>query len=74
MKNQNFKKALLACVLALIATFSTGALVQAEAVSQQEFNYTTYFVVNCKQSITLRPGADVNSGEICQIPLGSAVC
>ena len=35
--------------------------------------YITYYVVNCKQSITLRPGADVNSGEICQIPLGAAV-
>ena len=35
--------------------------------------YVTYYVVNCKQSITLRPKPDVNSGEICQIPLGSAV-
>ena len=35
--------------------------------------YVIYYVVNCKQSITLRPQPDVNSGEICQIPLGSAV-
>ena len=35
--------------------------------------YPTYYVVNCKQSITLRPQPDVNSGEILQIPLGSAV-
>ena len=36
-------------------------------------DYETYYVVNCKQSITLRPGPDVSSGEICQIPLGAAV-
>lgn len=41
--------------------------------SQSTTQYVTYYVVNCKQSITLRPGPDVNSGEICQIPLGSAV-
>ena len=40
---------------------------------QSTTQYVTYYVVNCKQSITLRPGPDVNSGEICQIPLGSAV-
>ena len=36
-------------------------------------NYETYYVVNCNESITLRPQPDVNSGEICQIPLGAAV-
>ena len=36
-------------------------------------NYETYYVVNCNESITLRPQPDVNSGEICQVPLGSAV-
>lgn len=35
--------------------------------------YLTYYVVNCKQSITLRPQPDVSSGELCQIPLGAAV-
>ena len=35
--------------------------------------YDTCRVVNCKQSITLRPGPDVDSGEICQIPLGATV-
>ena len=30
-------------------------------------------VVNCKESITLRPSDNVNSGEITQIPLGSSV-
>lgn len=42
-----------------------------QAVPQNQ--YPTYYVVNCKQSITLRPQPDVNSGEILQIPLGSAV-
>ena len=28
---------------------------------------------NCNESITLRPQPDVNSGEICQIPLGETV-
>ena len=45
----------------------------AESVQQKTPQYVTYYVVNCKQSITLRPGPDVNSGEICQIPLGAAV-
>lgn len=35
--------------------------------------YLTYYVVNCKQSITLRSQPDVSSGELCQIPLGAAV-
>jgi uncharacterized protein YgiM (DUF1202 family) len=35
--------------------------------------YTTYYVVNCNESITLRKQPDVNSGQITQIPLGSAV-
>jgi uncharacterized protein YgiM (DUF1202 family) len=33
----------------------------------------TYFVANCRESITLRPGPSVDSGEITQIPLGQAV-
>ena len=35
--------------------------------------YDTMFVVNCKQSITLRKSDSTSAGEICQIPLGSAV-
>ena len=35
--------------------------------------YETYYVVNCKESITLRPQPDVKSGEICRIPFGAAV-
>ena len=31
------------------------------------------YVANCKESITLRPSDNVNSGEIMQIPLGAAV-
>ena len=43
------------------------------STSNNTVSYETYYVVNCKQSITLRPQPDVNSGEICQIPLGAAV-
>ena len=50
------------------ATSAVTAPVQSSAE-----NYETYYVVNCNESITLRPQPDVNSGEICQIPLGSAV-
>ena len=34
---------------------------------------TTLYVVNCRESITLRPSPSTSSGEICQIPLGQAV-
>lgn len=47
--------------------------VKEQPVQQKTPQYVTYYVVNCKQSITLRPGPDVSSGEICQIPLGAAV-
>ena len=30
-------------------------------------------VVNCRESITLRPAPSADSGEICQIPLGAEV-
>ena len=42
-----------------------------QAVSQKQ--YVTYYVVNCMESITLRPQPDINSGEIFRIPLGAAV-
>ena len=47
--------------------------VKEQPVQQKTPQYVTYYDVNCKQSITLRPGPDVSSGEICQIPLGAAV-
>ena len=49
----------------------TAPVASQQTTSQNQ--YVTYYVVNCKQSITLRPKPDVNSGEITQIPLGSAV-
>ncbi|MBT9778498.1 SH3 domain-containing protein [Clostridium sp. MCC353] len=36
-------------------------------------SYVTYYVVNCNESITLRTSPSTSAGEICQIPLGSAV-
>ena len=44
-----------------------------ETVNNNSVSYPTYYVVNCKQSITLRTSPDTSAGEICQIPLGSAV-
>lgn len=44
-----------------------------QSADAQPISYVTYYVVNCNESITLRPAPNVNSGEICQIPLGSAV-
>ena len=47
--------------------------------SAPAYNYGTYsrnqtlYVVNCKQSITLRTSPSTSAGEICQIPLGQAV-
>lgn len=35
--------------------------------------YETYYVVNCKESITLRKSASTSAGEYCQIPLGASV-
>ena len=35
--------------------------------------YPTYYVLNCKQSITLRSEPSIDANEICQIPLGAAV-
>lgn len=60
---------------ALASYLSTSKPVAYAAVPTQTSteNYETYYVVNCEKSITLRPQPDVNSGEICQIPLGSAV-
>ena len=60
---------------ALASYLSTSKPVASAAAPTQTSteNYETYYVVNCEKSITLRPQPDVNSGEICQIPLGSAV-
>ena len=35
--------------------------------------YDTMYVVNCKESITLRTSDSTSAKEICQIPLGAAV-
>lgn len=47
--------------------------VKEQPVQQKTPQYVTYYVVNCKQSITLRTSPSTEAGEICQIPLGSAV-
>lgn len=40
---------------------------------QNSTSYSTMYVVNCNESITLRKKASTSAGEICQIPLGAAV-
>ena len=46
---------------------------EEEPVSEAQSDYETYYVVNCKESITLRKSASTKAGEYCQIPLGAAV-
>ena len=43
------------------------------AYATAAFAYTTLFVVNCRESITLRESPSVYAAEIAQIPLGQAV-
>ena len=43
------------------------------AVQRNAVNYETYYVVNCRESITLRTSPSTSASEICQIPLGAAV-
>ena len=45
----------------------------ASSVSANNNVVATYFVVNCRQSITLRESPSVYAAEITQIPLGQAV-
>ena len=52
---------------------SAGASYVAVPAQTTTYGYETYYVVNCKQSITLRTSPSTEAGEICQIPLGSAV-
>lgn len=51
----------------------TIAPLEEEPVSEVQSAYETYYVVNCKESITLRKSASTKAGEYCQIPLGAAV-
>lgn len=46
---------------------------EEEPESETQSGYETYYVVNCKESITLRKSASTKAGEYCQIPLGAAV-
>lgn len=58
------KFALLLAVL--ICTFAATAFANSNVVA-------TYFVVNCRESITLRQDPSVYAPELAQIPLGQAV-
>ena len=54
------------------AAASQSAVTSAQVQTAQP-EYTTMYVVNCHESITLRPEPSTGSGEICQIPFGAAV-
>ena len=50
----------------LICTFTSSVFAENNVVA-------TYFVVNCRESITLRATPSVYAAELAQIPLGQAV-
>lgn len=51
----------------------TAGLETAGALETTAAFYLTYYVVNCRESITLRTSPSTSAGEICQIPLGAPV-
>lgn len=44
-----------------------------EETAEQAFSYETYYVVNCDTTISMYAAADINSSELCVIPLGASV-
>ena len=71
------KNAFLICCLTLCLAVGMTVSVPVSAAAktatetQKSYpKYEKYYVVNCKESITLRPQPDVSSGELCQIPYG----
>ena len=74
------KNAFLSCCLTLCLAVGMTVSVPVSAAAktatetQKSYpKYETYYVVNCKESITLRTSPSTSASEICQIPLGSAV-
>ena len=60
----------------LISTVICGLIVLVLPIRTNAYNndvVATYFVVNCRESITLREAPSVYADEITQIPLGQAV-
>lgn len=55
-----------------VTTFASGKPVSVNLSSSTNV-VATYFVVNCRESITLRNAPSVYADEITQIPLGQAV-
>ena len=48
-------------------------ILSLSATAFAAYNGQTFYVVNCRESITLREDPSVYSAEITQIPLGAAV-
>lgn len=46
---------------------------EAASSAADNIQYSTYYVVNCKESISLRDAPDVSATAIAQIPFGAAV-
>lgn len=70
----------LAIIVAVMATKSCqsnspqdAAEREAELTAADNVQYSTYYVVNCKESISLRESPSVDSAAIMQIPFGAAV-
>lgn len=57
----------------IIALITLAICLVASTVSANNNIVATYFVVNCRESITLRDAPSVNARELAQIPLGQAV-
>lgn len=51
----------------------TGYALASYLSTEWSTGYSTYWVVNCQESITLRKVPSVSGAEICQMPLGAAV-
>ena len=43
------------------------------ATPKPVYNYETYYVINCEESISMYASADINSPELCKIPLGTGI-
>lgn len=56
-----------------LASYLSTTPQERPATAQDTRTYQTCYVVNCKQSITLRTSPSTSAGEYCQIPLGAAV-
>lgn len=72
MKKINFSRKLIAKYLVLMLVIAVLAVETPASVKANQWENTIY-VINCKESITLRQIPSTSGKEICQIPLDSAI-